>query len=110
MIAMWTTQGDNNRAVGLPPNIVLVQNLVNEHPQGALVEAGRVQEQTPAGVQMVHESLSDQEVVGNRMRFMQTPQMTLQPEGILGPNISHGLLEFIHTPSDPNARNSASPV
>ncbi len=96
--------------VGLPPNIVLVQNLVNEHPQGALVEAGRVQEQTPAGVQMVQESSSNQEVVGNRMRFMQTPQMILQPEAIMDPNINHGLLEFIHTPSDPNARNGASPV
>ncbi len=94
-----------------PPNIVLVPSLVNrQQTRGPLVGAGRVQQQTPAaGVQMVQES-SNQEVVGNSMRFMQAPQMIVQPEGIMDPNIHHGLMEFIPAPGDPNVRTGASPV
>ncbi len=95
--------------MALHPNMVLEQSSVDVYPQGALLEAGRVQEQAPAGVQVVHELSSDQEA-GNRMRFMQTPQMVPHPEGILDPNISHGMLEFVNGLNDPNARNGASHV
>ncbi len=108
-------QGDNCRMLRRP-NIMMVPNLVNQQQsRGPLAEAGRVQQQqqTPAaGVQMVHElSSSNQEVVGNSMRFMQAPSpMNVQSEGVIDPNINHGLLEFIPTPGDPNVRTGASPV
>ncbi len=108
------TQGDGNTMMVPPSNVVLVQNSFNqEHPSEALVDVGRLQQQqqqTPVGVQIVQDESSNQEILGNRMRFMQTSQMVLPPEGIMDPNISHGLLEFIRTSGNSNSRNGTSPV